>query len=324
MLDSFMKIYLVGGSVRDRILGRVPRDTDYLVTDSSEEELLANGFVKVGQSFPIFLDPRTGDEYTLSVSVETDLLRRDLTINAMALDEEEKLIDPFGGKSDLDKKILRHVARENFFADPLRIMRVARFQAQFPEFEISPETMELMQEVAETSAYQHLLSERIIKELRRVFESAVPSLFFRKLSEVRALRPYFPEGDLSSLDQAPKKEELQFSAFMTKLGIHELDRMKSTLNIQNDWYETARAWILYQAPKEDPGELLDFYYAIDAFRKPWLVAKLKELGGKNLESFDRVKDLGIRDIDQTIKGKAISHAIREKRLSALKKLFVRN
>jgi tRNA nucleotidyltransferase (CCA-adding enzyme) len=108
-----MKIYLVGGSVRDRILGRVPRDTDYLVTDSSEEELLANGFVKVGQSFPIFLDPRTGDEYTLSVSVETDLLRRDLTINAMALDEEEKLIDPFGGKSDLDKKILRNVAREN-------------------------------------------------------------------------------------------------------------------------------------------------------------------------------------------------------------------
>lgn len=313
-----MKTYLVGGAVRDKLLGRVPRDIDYLVLDSSEEELKARGLVKVGQSFPIFLDPETQYEYTLAASLEEDLKRRDLTINSLAIDENEKLIDLFGGEKDLRNKILRHVERENFFTDPLRVLRVARFQAQFPEFTIHPETLELMKEVAVTPAYKNLLSERIIKELRRVLECPLPSVFFQTLSAVGALGPHFPGGDLAMLDQAPRKEDLQFSAFVTRLSLADLSDMRDRLNIQNDWYEMARAWILYQGLEEGSEELLEFFYATDAFRKPWIVSKIGELGGKGLESFEVIKDIGIKEIDSSHKGKAISQAIREKRLSELK------
>ncbi len=313
-----MKTYLVGGSVRDRLLGIVPRDTDYLVINSSDDELLAKGLVRVGQSFPIYLDTETKDEYTLAASLEEDLKRRDLTINALAIDENDKLVDLYGGEKDLRNKILRHVERENFFTDPLRVLRAARFKAQFPEFSIHPETLELMKEVAATPAYKNLLSERIIKELRRVLECPLPSVFFQTLSAVGALRPHFPEGDLKSLDQAPRKEDLQFSAFVTNLSLVDLTEMRDRLNIQNDWYEMARAWILFQGMKKSPEDLMEFFYATDAFRKPTIISKIIELGGKGLEFFEVVKDIGIKDIDSSHEGKAISQAIREKRLSILR------
>ncbi len=313
-----MKTYIVGGTVRDRLLGRNPRDADYLVLEANEKDLVDQGLVKVGQSFPIYLDPKTHAEYTLSDSLEADLRRRDLTINAMALDEEGELIDLFGGEEDLRKKILKHVDRENFFIDPLRVMRVARFRAQLPDFSIHPETLILMREVAVTSSYQTLLSERILKELKRVFECPLPSVFFRTLSDAGALGPHFPEGDLFALDQAPRKEDMQFAAFATKLTLGELSEIRARLNIQNEWFETARAWILFQAMKDTPEHILDFFYATDAFRKPWIVSKVTELGGRGLDSFERIKDIGIEDIDKVHEGKAISQAIREKRLAILR------
>lgn len=312
-----MKFFLVGGTVRDRFLGRTPRDTDYVVLDSSEEELAGRGLVKVGQSFPIFLDTKTGDEYTLARSLEEDLHRRDLTINALALDDQGNVIDLHGGQNDLRDKILRHVERENFFTDPLRVLRVARFQAQFPDFRIHPETILLMKEVSETSAYKNLLPERIIKELKRVFECEKPSLFFKTLKEVGGPHPHFPDGDLTSLDLAPRKEDLQFAAYVTNISLSDLEQLKEKLTIQNDWYELARAWIMFQKGPERAEELIEFYYEIDAFRKPWLIEKIQELGGKAIESFSIVKEIGIRDIDANLSGKEIALAIRKKRLQIL-------
>lgn len=314
-----MKKYLVGGSVRDKLLGEVPRDTDYLVLESSHQELISIGLLKVGQSFPIYLDPVTGDEYTLGNSPEDDLHRRDLTINAMAMDEAGSLVDFFGGEADLRNKILKHVAKDNFFTDPLRVMRVARFQARLPDFSIHPETLELMREVSSSEGYQKILSERIIKELKCVFESPKPSLFFKTLKEVGALKPYFPDIDsLSLLDSAPPDEELKFAAWCTEMSPETLESLRRRLNVQNDWYEIGRAWVLYQKLRPSPEELLQYLYDVDAFRKPGLVEKVDKLGGNLSPSFALIRDISVKDLEGRFEGKEISDAIRVRRLAVLK------
>lgn len=208
-----MKFYLVGGAVRDQLLNRNSHDKDYVVVGSTPDEMIKKGFIPVGESFPVFLHPETKEEYALArkeiktakghkgfkfqfspdVSLEEDLKRRDLTINAIALDlETQEIIDPYEGKNDLNNKILRHVSK-HFVEDPLRVLRVARFKAKFPDFSIAPETKEIMAEISYSSELNSLSGERILNEVIKTFETENPDLFFRVLEEVHALPSLFPE-----------------------------------------------------------------------------------------------------------------------------------
>jgi tRNA nucleotidyltransferase (CCA-adding enzyme) len=234
-----MKTYLVGGAVRDALLGLAGSDRDYVVVGSTPQEMLALGFTPVGKDFPVFLHPQTKCEYALArterksgkgykgfevyaspeVTLEEDLLRRDLTINAIALPlemaahlptgtrGEESIplrdaapgfiahcIDPYGGIADLQAKVLRHVSPA-FAEDPLRILRVARFAARLPTFTIAPETIALMQDMVDAGEVQHLVAERVWQEISRGLMTAKPSRMFEALRECGALRIILPELD---------------------------------------------------------------------------------------------------------------------------------
>jgi len=209
-----MKIYLVGGAVRDKLLGIPVKDRDWLVVGSSVEEMLALDYQQVGKDFPVFLHPDSKEEYALarterksgrgytgfkvhadkSVTLEEDLLRRDLTINAMAEDQDGKLVDPLNGRQDLDNKILRHVS-DAFTEDPLRVLRVARFAARFHHlgFTIADETMQLMQELSSGEELEHLINERIWTETGNALREKSPQVYIQVLENCKALVKILPE-----------------------------------------------------------------------------------------------------------------------------------
>jgi tRNA nucleotidyltransferase (CCA-adding enzyme) len=205
---------VVGGAVRDQLLGLTVQDRDYVVVGATPAEMTALGFTPVGQDFPVFLHPDTHEEYALArterksghgykgftvyaapeVTLEEDLRRRDLTINAMALDEAGRLIDPYRGQADLAAKIFRHVS-EAFAEDPVRILRVARFAARFNDFSIAPETMALMRRIVEAGEVDALVPERVWQELSRGLMERQPSRMFLVLRECGALAKLLPEID---------------------------------------------------------------------------------------------------------------------------------
>ena len=212
-----MKIYLVGGAVRDALLGQAPGDRDWVVVGSTQAEMEARGFKAVGKDFPVFLHPDSGEEYALarterksgrgyrgfvvdadpSVSLEEDLQRRDFTINAIARDEATgELVDPWGGVRDIEQRVLRHVGPA-FVEDPLRVLRAARFMARFAPlgFTLAPETAELMRQIAASGELDALVPERIWQELRRALTMPKPSAFLRCLHDTHALTAILPEVD---------------------------------------------------------------------------------------------------------------------------------
>lgn len=216
-----MKTYLVGGSVRDQMLGLAAVDHDYVVVGATPGEMIAAGYQAVGKDFPVFLHPTTKDEYALArterksgrgytgfafhaapdVTLEDDLRRRDLTINAMALEVTgqrvaslDKLVDPFGGAGDLDARVLRHVS-EAFAEDPLRVLRLARFAARFSEFTVAPETMELCRKLVADGEVHALVAERVWQEIARGLMETQPSRMFAVLRECGALAVLAPELD---------------------------------------------------------------------------------------------------------------------------------
>lgn len=209
-----MKIYQVGGAVRDSLLGLPVKDRDYVVVGATPEQMTALGYRPVGKDFPVFLHPETQAEYALarterkiargyrgfqvqaqpSVTLEQDLARRDLTINAIAMAENGELIDPFSGRADLDNRILRHISPA-FVEDPVRILRVARFAARFTEFTVAPETMRLMQEMVAGGEVDALVAERVWQELARGLMARQPSRMFAVLRESGALQKILPELD---------------------------------------------------------------------------------------------------------------------------------
>lgn len=211
-----MQIYMVGGAVRDRLLGLPVQDQDWVVVGATPEQMAAQGFVPVGKDFPVFLHPATHEEYALarterksgrgyrgftvfadaSVTLEEDLARRDLTINAMAAhgDTGRELIDPFGGQRDLEDKVLRHVT-EAFREDPVRILRLARFAARFHDFSIATETMALMRDMVQDGEADHLVPERVWQELSRGLMEQHPERMFEVLRECGALSVILPEVD---------------------------------------------------------------------------------------------------------------------------------
>ncbi len=207
-----MDIYQVGGSVRDALLGLAVQDRDWVVVGARPEDLVAQGYLPVGKDFPVFLHPDTREEYALarterktapgyrgfavhadpSVSLEDDLLRRDLTINAMARDATGRLIDPHGGQADLQAQVLRHVSPA-FAEDPVRILRVARFAARLPDFSVAPPTLELMREMVRSGEVDALVPERVWQELSRALMERRPSRFFEVLRQCDALARLLPE-----------------------------------------------------------------------------------------------------------------------------------
>ncbi|MDA8383587.1 MAG: multifunctional CCA addition/repair protein [Betaproteobacteria bacterium] len=209
-----MRIYVVGGAVRDELLGRAVADRDYLVVGATPEDMARRGFRPVGKDFPVFLHPETHEEYALArterksgrgykgfqvyaapeVTLEQDLGRRDLTINAMAKDESGTLIDPFGGARDLEDKCLRHVSGA-FVEDPVRILRVARFAARFPDFRIAPETLNLMREMVASGEVDALVPERVWQEFSRGLMESRPSRMIEALRACGALARLAPEID---------------------------------------------------------------------------------------------------------------------------------
>lgn len=209
-----MKTYLVGGAVRDKLLGHPAKDKDWVVVGATPKQLTDLGYVQVGKDFPVFLHPKTKDEYALArtekkdgigytgftcdaspnISLEDDLKRRDLTINAMAMRPDGELIDPFNGRDDLANRILRHVS-DAFIEDPLRVLRVARFAARFGDFSIASETLELMQSIASSGELSCLTAERVWQELNRALSEPHPEGFFEVLRECNALEVIWPELD---------------------------------------------------------------------------------------------------------------------------------
>lgn len=209
-----MRTFRVGGAVRDALLGLPVNDEDWVVVGATPDDMILSGFLPVGKDFPVFLHPDTREEYALArterksgrgyhgftfhtspdVTLEEDLARRDLTINAIAQAEDGALIDPFGGQQDLRRKVLRHVTAA-FREDPVRILRVARFAARFHEFTVAPETLELMREMVREGEADHLVPERVWQELARGLMEARPSRMFEVLRECGALARILPEVD---------------------------------------------------------------------------------------------------------------------------------
>lgn len=210
------RVYLVGGAVRDELLGLVPREKDWVVVGGQAEDLLVQGYRQVGASFPVFLHPETSEEYALArrerkdghgyhgftvefhpeVSLEEDLLRRDLTVNAMARDDTGHIIDPYGGRKDLENRVLRHVSPA-FREDPLRVLRVARFAARLAPlgFTVHPSTLQLMREITASGELEHLVPERVWTEIAGAMASARPGVFVHVLHECGALGLLMPEVD---------------------------------------------------------------------------------------------------------------------------------
>jgi tRNA nucleotidyltransferase (CCA-adding enzyme) len=219
-----MKIYTVGGAVRDALLGLPVVDRDYVVVGATPEEMSAAGYTPVGQDFPVFLHPDTHEEYALArterksgqgykgftvyaspeVTLAEDLQRRDLTINAIAQDVDGKLIDPFGGRDDLEARVFRHVSSA-FAEDPVRILRVARFAARFTDFAIAPDTLALMRQMVAAGEVDALVPERVWQELARGLMACKPSRMFETLRACGALARLLPEIDaLFGVPQPPQ------------------------------------------------------------------------------------------------------------------------
>lgn len=206
------KAYVVGGAVRDALLGLPVKDRDYVVVGATPEHIQALGFVPVGKDFPVFLHPQTHEEYALArterktapgyagfafhaaadVTLEQDLQRRDLTINAIAQDEDGTLIDPYSGRADIDARVFRHVSPA-FAEDPVRILRVARFAARLIEFSVAPETMALMRQMVDSGEVDALVAERVWQEISRGLVESKPSRMFSLLRDCGALARILPE-----------------------------------------------------------------------------------------------------------------------------------
>lgn len=209
-----MQIYCVGGALRDELLGLPVQDRDWVVVGATPEDMVAKGFKPVGKDFPVFLHPQTHEEYALArterktapgyagfvfhtspdVTLEEDLIRRDLTINAMARGEDGVLVDPYGGRNDLERRMLRHVSPA-FAEDPVRILRLARFAARFADFTVAPETIVLMQQMVDGGEVDALVAERVWQELARGLMEAKPSRMFETLRACGALKKLLPELD---------------------------------------------------------------------------------------------------------------------------------
>jgi tRNA nucleotidyltransferase (CCA-adding enzyme) len=247
-----METYLVGGAVRDRLLGLGEGERDWVVVGSSPEAMLAAGFRQVGRDFPVFLHPETHDEYALArterkvgaghtgfvchagpeVTLEEDLERRDLTINAIAMDADGRIIDPFDGRADLAARRLRHVSQA-FTEDPLRVFRVARFAARMPDFEVAAETLALMASMRGELA--ELAAERVFQEFNKALGGVAPDRFRTVLADAGCLDGWFPELIEHPIDTHPRQDPLAVYGLLGRhLSEPALGTLAVRLKVSND------------------------------------------------------------------------------------------
>ena len=328
-----MKAYRVGGFVRDQLLGNARRhlgeleaaletDRDWVVVGSTPDEMAALGYRPVGRDFPVFLHPETNEEYALArterktapgyrgfvahaapdVTLEEDLARRDLTINAMALDEDGTLIDPYGGKHDLENGVLRHVSPA-FVDDAVRILRVARFAARFPQFKVAPETAELMREMVRNGEADALVAERVMQEISRGLMETKPSRMLNVLVSCGLLDRLFAElEDLgptsAALDRAAQRGLVLPSRFAVLAGACRSSRAVSDflgkLRVQHDAAQLARLLVELREPlknAETSAAIVDVLERSDAFRRPerfeWLLQAFEAAADVSAERFRR-------------------------------------
>ncbi|AGP80842.1 multifunctional tRNA nucleotidyl transferase/2'3'-cyclic phosphodiesterase/2'nucleotidase/phosphatase [Alteromonas mediterranea MED64] len=321
-----MQVYLVGGAVRDTLLNRKVIERDYVVVGATPQEMLSQGFTQVGKDFPVFLHPKTQEEYALarterksgkgytgfvcdassSVTLEEDLLRRDLTVNAIAQDNLGNLIDPYGGKKDLENRLLRHVS-EAFSEDPLRVFRVARFATRYAYlgFTIANETMALMQSMAESGELSTLSAERVWQETKRSLLEKTPHVFFTVLNQAHGLNDWFAELEgnldiaLKALKTAVELEKAEnesvvkdtgsetplpesiapetarlitrFTALLTHLNEEVAKQLCSRLKVQNQVSEIVSLACKFKGfllnAQNSPADLLALFNGCDAWRR---------------------------------------------------------
>lgn len=321
-----MQVYLVGGAVRDALLNRKVVERDYVVVGATPEEMLSQGFTQVGKDFPVFLHPKTQEEYALarterksgkgytgfvcdassSVTLEEDLLRRDLTVNAIAQDNYGKLIDPYGGKKDLENRVLRHVS-EAFSEDPLRVFRVARFATRYAYlgFTIATETMALMQSMAESGELSTLSAERVWQETKRSLLEKTPHVFFTVLNQAHGLNDWFTELEINldtalatlktAVDLEKSENEsfvkdtgsetplpdssnsetarliIRFTALLSHLGEEDAKHFCSRLKVQNQVSEIVILACKFKdfllSMQNSPADLLALFNGCDAWRR---------------------------------------------------------
>ena len=267
-----MKVYLVGGAVRDQLLGLPVKDRDWIVVGAIPSTLLSLGYQQVGKDFPVFLNPKTKEEYALArterkssagytgficdfsptITLEQDLIRRDLTINAMAQSEDGEIIDPYGGKQDLENRILRHISPA-FSEDPLRVLRVARFAARYHSlgFKIASETLALMAELAQSGELQHLTAERVWLETEKALNEKNPEIYFETLHKTGALRVLFPEIDALYGVPNPVKHHPEVDSF-----IHTMLVLKQSVNLTENNPILNKSAVRFAAICHDLGKAL--------------------------------------------------------------------
>lgn len=285
-----MQTYLVGGAVRDQLLGLHVYDRDWVVIGATPEQMLAQGFQPVGQDFPVFIHPKTGEEYALArterksgkgytgftyhaapdITLEQDLLRRDLTINAMAMDDTGQIIDPYQGQRDLEQRLLRHVSPA-FAEDPLRVLRVARFAARLAPlgFTVAEETLALMQTLSAGDELDHLTPERVWKELERALGEASPATFFSIMAAAGALDKLLPE----CLPMQSKEKSSQFA------------RVCETLDLPSQRFACLLSLCLGSASQHEITHLCDRLRSPNTFRD---LALLCSQYHRSLASFDNL------------------------------------
>lgn len=355
-----MKIYLVGGAVRDSLINRPFHEKDWVVVGATPQQLLDLGYKQVGKDFPVFLHPQTKEEYALarkerkiapgyhgfefdtsaSVTLEEDLLRRDLTINAIAQASDGNIIDPYQGQVDLQQKILRHISPA-FAEDPVRILRVARFAARFADFTIAPETNTLMKNMTQKGEADALVPERVWQEFLKALNDDHPERFFEALEECGALEKLFPEITLKSnaitaLTHATKHSdspEIRFAALTHPLSENELSSLNNRLKLPKSFNELSALVIknqkFIQTNKTlSPQETLTLFEKSDAFRRPerfqLFLAACKAIKPDFEQCTQLTQQLeSLRAIDakkfveQGLKGPEIAEAMRAERLKIL-------
>ncbi len=306
-----MKKWLVGGAVRDELLGRPVQEKDWVVVGAQPEDLLREGYQQVGKDFPVFLHPKTREEYALArrerktapgyagfafdtaptVTLEEDLARRDLTINAMAKSEDGEIIDPFHGQEDLNNRWLRHVSAA-FVEDPVRILRVARFAARFAAlgFRVAPETLELMKKMVASGEVDALVAERVWKEWERALGETQPDVFFVVLTQCGAFSRLFPaelqQGCffLKKAVNYTRDKTIRFAVLVSQLNKNQLAQLVKKYRLPAEYQALANLvieffsnYLIIDKDKSAAEKILYVLERTDAFRRPerfdkWLMA----------------------------------------------------
>jgi tRNA nucleotidyltransferase (CCA-adding enzyme) len=330
-----VKVYVVGGAVRDELLGLPVEDRDYVVVGATPEEMVSAGYRPVGKDFPVFLHPKTHEEYALArterktapgykgftfhaapdVTLEQDLARRDLTINAIARDADGALIDPFDGRHDLEQRVFRHVG-EAFAEDPVRLLRVARFAARFG-FSVAPETMALMRRMVEAGEADALVPERVWQELARGLMEQMPSRMFGVLRACGALARVAPEleallelegepsSTLGAIDAAAGRNaplDVRFAVLTRSLDPLAVESLCSRLKVPGECRDLAllvsrHGNVILDAVALDPRGLLDLFGAADAWRRPERFVALLDAAFTNEADEDGARERLRRALD---------------------------